>query len=330
MNYGFDFTNELCYISISDGNRTTDLKKVTCPQDMEERIEFAKSYLQNEIDRAVLVIEEMTPEALEVTYSEQISLMSKEEAFAAYLLGQEKELWKQSVALFEFHEQYFCFFEFHRQGNNLLTTRKKEDIENQKLREAKDKDRFFTKQTADKLNHNPATHVFLIGEQFAGEWMELSLNSVCNGRRVFMGNHLFANGALLSLQDHVGKSMNIITQDNHPYYWGIRAFHHGQKDVFVPIIQPGSFWFVTEGVVEVLVDECEELEIEGMHSISRQKIKVRLPLNMKQQYPLRTTKLRIRMRCVAANIIETTVYDIGFGVSREGKGMIYREEFKLS
>ncbi|MDO4169577.1 MAG: DUF5716 family protein [Lachnospiraceae bacterium] len=330
MNYGFDFTNEICYISISDGKIITDLNVVRCPRDIAERIEFAKKYLEEEHDRAVLVIEEMTPEALEIVCGDQISLISKEEAFAAYLLGQEKNLWKQPVALFEFHEQYFCFFELRRQGNNLLTTRKKEDVSAKKLGEAKEKDRFFTKQTADKLNHNPATHVYLIGEQFAGEWMELSLNSVCNGRRVFMGNHLFANGALLSLQEHSEKLMNVITQDNHPYYWGIRAFHHGQKDVFVPIIQPGSFWFATEGTVEVLVDECEQLEIEGMHSITRQKIKVCLPLNMKQQYPLRTTKIRIRMRCVSTNVIETTVYDVGFGVSREGKGMIYQEEFKLS
>lgn len=329
MDYGFDFTNEICYISTFDGDKTKDLEMTDSPKDITQRVTFAKSYLKDQQDRAVLVFEEMTPEVSAITCSESIIFMSKEEAFAAYLLGQENQLWKQPIALFEFHEQYFCFFELQKHGNCLMTTRKKEDVSAQKLKKAKDKDKFFTKQTADKLNHHPAAHVYLIGEQFAGEWMELSLNSICQGRRVFMGNHLFANGALLSLREQAGKAFSVITQDHHPYYWGIRAFHHGQKDVFVPIIQPGSFWFATEGKIEVLMDECEELEIEGMHSISRQKMIIRLPLHMKQQYPLRTTKLQIHMRCIDVNVIEITIYDVGFGISREGKGMIYQEEFKL-
>ena len=54
---------------------------------------------------------------------------------------------------------------------------------------------------------------------------------------------------------------------------------------------------MTEGSVQFLMDECEDLEIEGVHSVSRQKLTIRLPLHIKQEYPVRTTKWKLHIYC---------------------------------
>ena len=140
--------------------------------------------------------------------------------------------------VFEFHRHSFSYLKFQRQGKICLVKRAEEKIDG--LQSEKSKDKFFTKQAADRLNHGNIANVFLVGEEFEGEWMKMSLASLCSGRRVFMGNHLFANGAVFWLKDK-RQEYTVYTQDHHLYYWGIRAFHHGQKDVFVPIIQQENF-----------------------------------------------------------------------------------------
>lgn len=325
MDYGFDFTNDVCYISVFNGKEMEDLDCVPCPSNLEERILFADEYRKEETDRAALVIENMTKEAL-AYHQTGILLASKEQAFAAYLFEQNNPIWKRETAAFEFHKNYFSYLQFKLQGKACVVEKKQEMIA--ELQSEKSKDKFFTKQAADRLNHGSIANVFLVGEEFEGEWMKMSLASLCSGRRVFMGNHLFANGAVFLLKESE-QQYTVYTPDHHLYYWGIRAFHHGQKDVFVPIIQPGEFWFTTEGSVRILLDECDVMEIEGIHSITRQKLTIKLPLHMKQQYPTRTTKLKIQMYCTGSKTLKIIIYDMGFGMSREGKGVIYQEEFKL-
>lgn len=325
MDYGFDFTNDICYISTFNGKELQDLDKVSCPTSLEERLLFAGSYKKNDEDRVVLVFEHMTKEVLAVQ-KEGVYLIPKEDAFAAYILAQNRTIRKQETGVFEFHRHSFSYLKFQRQGKICLVKRREEKIDG--LQSEKSKDKFFTKQAADRLNHGNIANVFLVGEEFEGEWMKMSLASLCSGRRVFMGNHLFANGAVFWLKDK-RQEYTVYTHDHHLYYWGIRAFHHGQKDVFVPIIQPGEFWFVTEGSVQFLMDECEDLEIEGVHSVSRQKLTIRLPLHIKQEYPVRTTKWKLHIYCTGPKTLKITIYDMGFGITREGKGIIYQEEFKL-
>jgi hypothetical protein len=325
MDYGFDFTNEICYISTWDGNKMEDLEPVACPSDLEGRLAFLNEY-QKKAEKVMVVVEELSKEILSHS-REDFLFLSKEEAFAAYVFNQENEMWKQDTAVFEFHRNYFSCMQLKLRGNICLVS-KTSAKEVPYFDSEKEKDKFFTKQMANQLNSGGISNVFLVGKEFEGNWMELSLTSLCNGRRVFMGNHLFANGALLWHNGDLKNQYPLVTDDYHLYYWGIRTFHHGQKDVFAQIIKPGEFWFATEGSIQILVDECASLEIEGLHSITKQKLQIQLPVPA-EAYPKRTTKLKIRMRCVSTKVLEITMYDMGFGVTREGKGLIYREEYKL-
>jgi hypothetical protein len=327
MDYGFDFTNEICYISTFDGEKIIDQEPQPCPMDIKGRLAFIQEYRKDTKGETAVVVEEMTKEIL--AHSRPgILFLSKEEAFASYVLDQDEEIWKWDTAVFEFHKNYFSCMQLKQQGRMYFVSKTIVD-EIPDIRAEKDKDKFFTKQTAGQLNVGSISNVFLVGEEFEGDWMELSLTSLCNGRRVFMGNHLFANGALTALKNTDENRYPVITEDFPLYYWGIRAFHHGQKDVFVPIIKPGEFWFDTEGSVEILIDRCENLEIEGLHSISKQKLTIQLPISLSRKIKDRTAKLKIKMRCISKNVLEITVYDMGFGASMDGTGMIYREEFKL-
>lgn len=329
MIYGFDFTDKICYMSKYDGEERKELPARSCPAELERRLEFIKSYLAAPDDLAVMVPETITKEVVKAAAAEEaIELLSKEEAFAEYVLQEEGGAWKRNTAVFEFHKNYFCFYEASRKGKVIMTKKEQIPFEKKSVTSAKEKDKFFTKWVAKKLNHRQIATVYLIGEEFEGKWMELSLASVCHGRRVFMGNHLFSTGAMLLKAEPLEKKEVLMTEDYYPYYWGIRAFHHGKKDVFIPIIKPGNFWFDTKGTIEVLMDACEQLEIEGMHSVSRQESRITIPLKITSS-GLRMTKYRIEMHCVDAKTIEISIYNIGFGMIREGSGQIHREEFKL-
>ena len=47
------------------------------------------------------------------------------------------------------------------------------------------------------LVKNPANIIFLTGSGFEGNWMKKTLTYLCAGRRVFLGQNLYANGACL-------------------------------------------------------------------------------------------------------------------------------------
>ncbi len=329
MIYGFDFTNNICYISTYDGKKVEELDMVICPESLEERVAFLQGYYQ-EGDRIAVALEEINQSV--AAFSEQLGpafrVLSKDEAFGYYILGEDNTMWKRQNGAFEFHKDYFRFYEMSREGKILAISSIRTDMSNVKLDTDKAKDKFFTKQSADTLNVRQINNVFLNGEEFKTEWMNLSLNALCAGRRVFAGNHLFATGALRSLT-YENKRLELMTDDYHPYYWGIRAYHHSKKDVFVPIIASGNFWFLTEGYVDVFMDECEELLIEGMNSINQEKITLKLPLHFKSAHPMRTTKMRIAITCTGIHTIRISVTELGFGKTRAGSGLIFEEEYRL-
>ncbi len=330
MFYGFDFTNNICYIATYDGKKVEEIDLTVCPQELDERVAFLKGYV-GEDDRAAVAIEEVDQSIQE--FSQKLGpafrVLSKEEAFGYYILGEDNTMWKRQNGAFEFHKDYFRFYEMSREGRILAVSSKRTNMEGISLATDKEKDKFFTKQSADVLNVRQINNVFLNGEEFRTEWMKLSLNALCAGRRVFAGNHLFATGALRSLTSSHNNRLELMTEDYHPFVWGIRTYHHGKKDVFAPIIQSGNFWFLTKGYVDVFVDECEELMIEGKNSLNQEKITLKLPLKFKSANPMRTTKLRIEISCTGIHTIKIRVSDMGFGKTRAGAGMIFEEEYKL-
>lgn len=328
MDYGFDFNQNICYITVNEDGTYKDLDAIECPDTYEERLEFIKAYHTEDVEHLVVVMEQITKEMLEEDHkADGILFLSREEAVANYLLAQEEEVWRQNSMVFEFHKDRFSFYEAKRKGRQLITSH--EVVEIQDEMSEKEKDKFFNQQAAKHLNAGQAANVFLVGEEFSTDWMKLSLNSLCIGRRVFMGNHLIAQGALFSLEDMSDKRVEVITQQYYPYYWGIRAFHHGSKDVFIPILRPGEYWFTTQGAIEVYLDDCEELLLEGMNSFTREAVDIKIPLNRKIDWPKRTSRVYIGMRCTGEKTLEVQVYDKGFGISRQGAGLLYKEEFKL-
>lgn len=325
MDYGFDFTQNLCYISTLLDDQAEELKCAECPIDLEGRIAFMKTYLTGN-DRAIAVLEHMDKEALKKE-EEKITFVTKEEAFASYTFASEEKIMGKDAAIFEFHENSFRYMEIQKKGRSYFVHTVEEENFTP-IKSGREKDHFLVKQVANRLNHGEVSTVFLVGEEFEGNWIELSRASLCEGRRVFMGNYLLSIGALYCMKEEF-EDRPMITDDYHLYYWGIRAFHQGRKDLFIPILEPGNFWFATEGEIKILVDECKELTIEGQHCLSKEKLKIPIPLEFQENYPLRTTILKIRMYCTSARTLKIFVYDMGFGVSRRGKGILYQEEFKL-
>ena len=57
MIYGFDFTDNICYISSYDGDETKELPACPCPIEIEERMAFINDYRKDTQDAAVITVE---------------------------------------------------------------------------------------------------------------------------------------------------------------------------------------------------------------------------------------------------------------------------------
>lgn len=280
-------------------------------------------------------------EVLQISKS-QIVVMSYQMAAVHFVLKQDTSIWNNGVAIMEYTKSGMRLSRILPQMRSRLLQlhfmqEKLEGMPSLLQHPApEEKDaalQVLCKETFTGKERN-VSGIYLLGEGFQEEFIQHSANALCRGRRVFVGQNLYASGACMAafhgMELTDGKNTVILYGEQMVHYdIGVKVRYRG-KDEIAPIILGEKEWFHAKGSVCVFLNETTQLEIDFIHRVTKDIIREVIEIEGLPKRPPRTTKLQIQVKYLDANRGEIVIRDKGFGAMYPSTEKVFRKEFAIN
>ncbi len=273
---------------------------------------------------------------------EKVHIISHTESFLYSVLSQSRDLWANTVALFNLTEEGLHYYEMaaSRGGNRVVQAHHEflEEGFSVELLESqagcKMADSILLPCAERLMQKKVFSAVYLTGKGFANcqSWATSFLKYICNKRRVFVGDSMFAKGAALRAADFLRE------KTEYPYLFScegcltssvtMEVLDKGiRKKMF--LAEAGKNWYESKTSVELILDGAEPIELEVIPAGSRDSKKV--PVWM-DEFPVRdrfTTRVEINAAFTAENILNLWIRDLGFGEIYPSSGKVVKQVIRL-
>ena len=264
-------------------------------------------------------------------------VISRFRAFVEYVFHQEKMVWDRNTLLLNYSEDTLqCVWvdQIHRTKQKAYRGRIREIdlLKEGVIRGAPDQDQVFGKMIRQFLAKNPTNIIFLTGDGFDGSWMKKTLTYLCAGRRVFLGQNIFASGACLLATGTVplmDEGMILLDgPDMVCHTVGIVA-SEGGKSRYVPITSIGKEWYNTSGSLDIILDKSNRVEFFFHNTMENEMEGSAYEIRDLPQRPLKTTRIRVQVEFTGRSEGTIILEDLGFGKMYPGTGKITIFPFSL-
>lgn len=273
-------------------------------------------------DKLVITLDRLTKENMELFWrilplinlqTEQFMIIDHKESFYYYSLSQEESLWTHDVFLFEAENSNVKYLSLKR---DMRTKPQMISIqESSKYSLTDNIDEEFAKIVDTVFDNRLASTIYLVGDGFDGNWMKKSLNSLCRGRRVFLGKNLFSKGACyaaLVRQNEDNWPFIYMGENEMKFNLSLKVKDKGNLS-FYNLISAGRNWFEIKGECELILSDTIEIDFWKQLPNSRE---ARIETYELTDIPIRPNKAsRIRVTAVpiSDDKISIDIKDLGFG-----------------
>lgn len=286
-------------------------------------------------DRLVLSVERLSKENMDVFWKigpklglmpEQFRVIDHKESFYYFALSQPSSLWIHDVYLFENdgkNQFYYGLKRNTRTTPQVISIRESIKVPHES---DEDKDKEFMQLLQRSFENQIVSTAYLVGEGFEGGWMKESLNFLCRGRRVFMGNNLYSKGACYAgFVREYPENWNFIYmgENEMKFNLSLKVRNRGEL-AFFTLISAGKNWFETKGECEVILSDSDGVDFWKQLPNSREASIETLELTDLPTRPDRTTRLRITATPVSDEKIEVQIKDLGFGEIYRGTDKVWK------
>ncbi|MBQ8231294.1 MAG: hypothetical protein IJZ34_05145 [Lachnospiraceae bacterium] len=261
-----------------------------------------------------------------------ICFQSYEESFYQYMIHQPEELRLFQTVMFRFE---MPVLKVSKMQSNGKTAPKAVMIEQEEyelpadMGEASFDAEFL--EIAEKVCRNDRiSAVYLVGEDFTQDIMKESLHYLCQGRRVFLGNNLYSQGACLGMMERlkastVGRSHVLLGKDKLKANIGMRAVRKGEDSYFA-LLDAGTNWYeaVTECECYLRKEDSLELVIAPLNGKNGKIAQMSL-----DGMPPGIARIHLQLQMLDEERLEVTVEDLGFGEFRPASHQLWKEEMRL-
>lgn len=278
---------------------------------------------------------------------ERISVISHPESFIYYTLSQKKEIWNNTVGMFDLSEECLRYYEMKVQRALKRTTvvAEYEEMEegfNLDILDspsgAKLADRILCscadRMTAKKLY----SAMILSGKGFEERgWAEGFMKQICFNRRVYTEQALFARGAAARAQDILvdknspeknGSPFICICEGRLKATVSMNVLHRGQETNVV-LAAAGDSWYERRAVVDVIPEAQETIDFVITPVDSKKKRIVTIPLEGFPRRPEKTTRVNIQIAFLDGRTMDVRLKDEGFGELFPASDAQIRQEVML-
>lgn len=244
---------------------------------------------------------------------EQFIILDRKAAFYYFTLNQHEDLWLHEVCLYDYRNgQVKCL----RLERNLSTEPQMVTIEEDMAEiDGESQDETFCQLLQSHMRGHIVSSVYLVGDAFDGNWMNLSLAFMCRGRRAFMGKNLYAKGACYAamvVNGALAWRFAYLGDNEMKVNVSLKVKNRGREE-FYTLLSAGDNWYEAEGSCEVIMDDTKEVAIWLQVPNSRQAKVETLYLSDLPKRQNRTTRLRIDAKPLSDAKIQIMIKDLGFG-----------------
>ncbi len=267
----------------------------------------------------------------------RIYVQTHEESFCSYVLNQPREIWRHNVALFDYGGETVkgSILNLNVHTTPLLARVEREEEWCRPLSglQPEEKDETFLMLARELFAKKPVSAVYLVGEGFEERWYEQSLKVLCNGRRVFAGNNLYAKGACCRAARIAGQSTAVpcvfLGADKISYNVGICTPHAGKNSVYT-LLNAGESWYDAKTECDALLWDEPVVEFILQPMQGKERLKESIPLEGLPDRPPRATRLHIAVEFLGVTRLKIEVRDLGFGELFPSTDLCWTEEVDLS
>lgn len=263
---------------------------------------------------------------------EQVCIRSYQQCFVYYALHQEDELSYHNIGLFDLTEDHLIYDQMDLKKSYLP---KRVEVSERDLSEyfsCEERDHQFDRLTQKLLHQKKVSTIYLVGSMFQEQWMQEDLIELCKGRRLFIGQTLYAEGACLYGRElkkpKVLLEYQLYSDELIEYGIYLDAYHEARQQPNM-LIACGTPWYDARCERDIIIDRVDSLVFYAQDRTGRKtgSFKMTLPVLMKR--PGRMTRLRLNIRFIGKDTILIQVRDRGFGMVYEESRRIFEETVRL-
>lgn len=244
---------------------------------------------------------------------EKMMVLDYKSAFYYFTMNQQEKLWFHDVCLYDYRfGQMKCL----RLERNLSTVPQLVTIEEGTVKINENRqDEDFYKVLQECMRKHIISSVYLVGNDFEGEWMKESLSFMCRRHKVFIGKNLYAKGACYGMLVAAGEipwAYAYLGDNEMKVNVSLKVKNRGTEE-FYTLISAGDNCYKAKGCCEVILDAAKEIDIWMQMPNSRQANVEKLTLNDLPDRENRTTRLRIEAEPLSDVEVAIWIKDLGFG-----------------
>ncbi len=279
---------------------------------------------------------------------DRVRFQSHAESFAFFTVSQKMDLWANEVGLFDLTKEGLFYYEFScvrgQHPNALRVTRTELEeafsldlLDTESGRKLADS---ILKPCAERmLQRKIFSAVFLSGQGMADctEWAKSFLQVVCNKRRVYIADNVFAKGAAYQAAD--------LRRPNTAYPYRLECQGRLGVEIYLEVLskgvpkklvlaRAGSNWYEAVGEAELLTNAEDTLEVvlEPIYAATSRAVPIRrIPISL-AEFPVRegyTTRIHLQTVFTSERRLLVEVTDLGFGEIYPASGAVSRQEISL-
>lgn len=271
-----------------------------------------------------------------------VHIVSHTESFLYYVLSQKREVWTNQVGMFDLSKDGLYYYEMKVQRGmrqNVVAAERHRQEESFDLdilasgHGGRIADTILCSCAGRLLHKKLFSSIFLTGKGFENlGWADNFMKLVCNRRKVYMEEALFARGAV-----YLGVDL-LREKTAYPYLYlcegrltcgvAMKASVRGQEGQ-VYLARAGEVWYEAGGQVEVILDNQDYLEFVFLPLDSKKARTVRMALEGFPKRGDKTLRVQVEAGFLDERTVALTVTDQGFGEFFPSTGASIRQEVML-
>ena len=256
--------------------------------------------------------------------ADRLIVQSHRQSYMYYAVSQAKELWMNSVGLFEYTNDglFYSQISIDRRSEPYIVGVNQKDLSDVVPYELTDNPEetglIFTFLSAANtvLHKQMVTTIYVTGKGFDGKWAQEALKNLCVGRRVFRGQNLFTKGACYVARELSGEgklgSFLFLDEDMVASDISIRVYTDAGIQEAV-LAAAGSYWNEVDASVDIIPDDEDEIQITTKDALKKETKVHILSLSGFVDRKNKMTRFTVRIRFADKNTCIITLKDNGFG-----------------
>ena len=311
-----------------------------------------EKYQMEEVDSLVFTVQNLESSLLDALIRvaescgiprDKVRILSHTESFVYYVVSQKQEVWSNLACMFDLTDEGLHYYEMR-----MIRGRKPRVVEasHERMEESfsldildsesgeRLGDAILTRCAEHLLDKKIISSVFLTGKGFVNtEWMPNFLRMVCNKRRVFAGQHVFASGAAYvaydSLQANTAYPFVCLCEGRIRSSVSVMVQYNGRSERMT-LAEAGTNWYEAQAQVDLIPDDMDYLELNVNPQGIPRADKIRIDLREFPERPNKTTRIRLILSFLSENCMSARVMDLGFGELFPSSGKMIRRDFYLN